>query len=244
MKNTIIIGNWKMNKTYSESVKYVEDFEKLYKQNSNKIIPNLTFGVAVPFTSLAVSKLNKVNELNFGAQDMALHEKGAYTSEVSSDMIVDLGAKYVILGHSEVRSYHCETDEIVNQKAKLAIAKGLTPIVCVGETLEEYESGRTKEVVAQQLALSLKDLDLSKIVLAYEPIWAIGTGKVATPEIAEDVCKFIKEKTSKDLIVQYGGSVSPKNIKELHDQPSIDGFLVGGASLEPESFLALLTLGK
>ncbi|APJ38468.1 triose-phosphate isomerase [Mycoplasmopsis pullorum] len=244
MKKTVIIGNWKMNKTYSETLKFISEFASLYNQNKDKVYSNLDFAVALPFTNLSAAQSNTVAELQFSAQDMSQHQKGAYTGEISADMLLDLNVKYVILGHSERRTYHHETDELVNNKAKLAIEKGLVPVICVGETLEEYQAGKTQEVVRTQIENSLKDLDLSKIIVAYEPVWAIGTGKVATPEIAENVCEFIKSITSQDLVLQYGGSVNPKNIEDLHSQPHIDGFLVGGASLEAESFLSLLTLGK
>ncbi|MEE3928359.1 triose-phosphate isomerase [Mycoplasmopsis ciconiae] len=244
MKKTVIIGNWKMNKNFSETQQFLNDFDKLYQDKKSLIPAEVDFAVAVPFTNLAAFKENKVAKLNVAAQDMSMHTKGAYTGEISVSMLKDLNTKYVILGHSERRQYHNENDFQVNAKAKLAIENGIVPVICVGETLEQYEKGVTNEVVKEQILASLKDLDHKKIIVAYEPVWAIGTGKVATPQIAENVCKFIKELTSHDLIVQYGGSVSPSNIAELHSQEHIDGFLVGGASLEVDSFTKLLTLGK
>ncbi|QZE12650.1 triose-phosphate isomerase [Mycoplasma sp. Ms02] len=244
MKRTVIIGNWKMNKTYSDTKAFLNDFAVKYEAQKDLVDSAVEFGVAVPYTNLAAFQDNKVSALSLGAQDMSLHEKGAYTGEVAVSMLKDLGTKYVVLGHSERRTYHNETDEQVNAKAKLALANGLVPVVCVGETLEQYEAGKTKEVVKEQTLASLKDLDLTKVIVAYEPVWAIGTGKVATPEIAQDICSYVKEITSQDLVVQYGGSVNPANIAELHSQASIDGFLVGGASLEVDSFMSLLKLGK
>ncbi|WP_117275419.1 triose-phosphate isomerase [Mycoplasmopsis edwardii] len=244
MKNKVIVGNWKMNKTYSETVDFLEKFETIYKSKKDLVISDLAFGIAVPFANLSAFKANKVKELKLSAQDMSKHVKGAYTGEVSVEMLKDLAVDYVVLGHSERRTYHNETNELVYEKAKLALENGITPIICVGETLEEYEKGITKDVVKFQIENSLKDLDHSKVVVAYEPVWAIGTGKVATPEIAQDICAYIHNITSDKLVVQYGGSVSPKNIAELSSQKDINGFLVGGASLEPESFMQLLTLGK
>ncbi|ATO30968.1 triose-phosphate isomerase [Mycoplasmopsis bovirhinis] len=244
MNKLLIIGNWKMNKTYSQTLDFLNKFETLYKQKKDFVANNVTFAIASPFVNLSAFKQNKVTALNLAAQDVSKHEKGAYTGEVAANMLVDLNVKYVILGHSERRTYHNECNKTVYAKAKLALAQGLTPVICVGETLEEYEQGLTKEVVRKQVEGSVNDLDLSKIVVAYEPVWAIGTGKVATAAIAQEVCEFIHQITSNDLVVQYGGSVSPQNIIELAAQKDINGFLVGGASLEPESFLQLLTLGK
>ncbi|EFF41689.1 triose-phosphate isomerase [Mycoplasmopsis alligatoris] len=244
MKKLVIIGNWKMNKTFNESVLFMDSFAELYEANKKKIHENTEFAVALPFTNLAAHKTNKVKYLSLAAQDVSVHAKGAYTGDISVQMLKDLDVHYVILGHSERRAYHNESSELVNQKAKVVLEAGLVPVVCVGETLAEYEANQTKQVVKKQVEESLKGLDLSKVVLAYEPIWAIGTGKVATPQIAQDVCAYIRELTGKELVIQYGGSVNPKNIEELSSQKDIDGFLVGGASLEAESFVSLLTLGK
>ncbi|WP_036464103.1 triose-phosphate isomerase [Mycoplasmopsis sturni] len=245
MKKTVIIGNWKMNKTFSETKEFLKEFTQEYKNKLDLIAnENIDFGIAAPFVDLAAFQGREIVELKVAAQDVSVHEKGAYTGEVAANMLTDLGVHYVVLGHSERRAYHGETNELVNEKAKTALAHGLVPVVCVGETLEEYEQGRTKEVVKKQVLASLKDLDLTRVVLAYEPIWAIGTGKVATPEIAQEVCEFIRSITSEDLVIQYGGSVSPANIAELSSQKDINGFLVGGASLTAESFVKLLTLGK
>lgn len=244
MKKLVIIGNWKMNKTFSETQEFLKEFAKIYKEKESLIYNKLDFAVASPFTNLFAFKENQISELKLAAQNVSQHLSGAYTGEVSINMLKDLNTKYVILGHSERRSYYGETNEIVNAKAQTVLSNGLIPIICVGETLEEYENGKTKEIVKKQIEESLKSLDYSKIIVAYEPIWAIGTGKVATPGIAQDVCEYIHSITSKNLIVQYGGSVSPKNISELSSQKDIDGFLVGGASLDANSFVQLLTLGK
>ncbi|WP_041594083.1 triose-phosphate isomerase [Mycoplasma crocodyli] len=244
MKKLVIIGNWKMNKTFDETINFMDNFAELYEAKKNKIHENIQFAVALPFTNLAAFKANKVKYLNLGAQDVSQHLKGAYTGDVSISMLKNLDVNYVILGHSERRTYHQETNQLVNEKAKVVLENGLVPVICVGETLAEYEAGKTKEVVKKQVLESLKDLDLNKVILAYEPIWAIGTGKVATAETAQEVCEFIKSITSDKLVIQYGGSVNPKNINELSSQKDIDGFLVGGASLEADSFISLLTLGK
>ncbi|MBN4083553.1 triose-phosphate isomerase [Mycoplasma sp. CSL10137] len=244
MKELIIIGNWKMNKNFSETEKFISDFSKEYQSKKDLIYKNVKFGVGVPSVNLSAFRLNKVTDLKLAAQNVSDKPKGAYTGEVSTSMLNDLNVDYVILGHSERRTYYHETNEEVYAKAKATIEAGMTPIICVGETLEEYEKGLTKEVVKNQIEKSVADLDYTKVVVAYEPIWAIGTGKVATPEIAQDVCAYIHSITSNDLKVQYGGSVNPNNINELSSQKDIDGFLVGGASLEVESFVKLLTLGK
>ncbi|WP_027120679.1 triose-phosphate isomerase [Mycoplasmopsis lipofaciens] len=250
MKELLIIGNWKMNKTFNESMEFFVDFNKAYKsamKNSDKkqIISNNTFGVAVPFTSLSAHMaMNKVSELALCAQDMSQFNDGAFTGDISANMLNELNVNFVILGHSERRQGHKETNDVVNAKVKQALEYGIVPIVCVGETLEEYENGKSKEVVKEQIEGSLKDIDLSKVVIAYEPIWAIGTGKVATPEIAGDMCQYIHELTTKETIVQYGGSVKPDNIEELAQQEGINGFLVGGASLTVDSFVKLISLNK
>lgn len=244
MKKLVIIGNWKMNKTFTDTQTFLNELDVQLQLKEDKLVDNVTYGIASPYTNLAAFRDYKNTNLHLAAQDVSVHEKGAYTGEVSADMLKDLNVKYVVLGHSERRSYHNESSELVNQKAKVVLEKGMTPVICVGETLEEYEQGITKEVIKKQVEESLKDLNLSKIVLAYEPIWAIGTGKVATPEIAQDVCEYIRSLTSDKLVIQYGGSVSPTNIESLASQKDIDGFLVGGASLEASNFVKLLTLGK
>ncbi|WP_129719680.1 triose-phosphate isomerase [Mesomycoplasma neurolyticum] len=241
MKKLFIIGNWKMNKTILETEDFIHEFKTLYQKNKNKI-NNVDFAIAAPFTKLF---LFKNHNIDFAAQNMSQFEKGAYTGEISPLMIKDLNAKYVILGHSERREYFNESDEIVNQKLHLALKHGVIPIVCIGETLKQYEAKQTKEVILKQIQKSLKDVkDFSKIIIAYEPIWAIGTGKTSTVEYAQEICEFIRKNTSKNVIIQYGGSVNPNNIENLMSQKDIDGALVGGASLEAQSFIKLLTLNK
>ncbi|UUM19914.1 MULTISPECIES: triose-phosphate isomerase [unclassified Mycoplasma] len=243
MKKTVIIGNWKMNKTATQTQEFLNQLSIHLKENENKILSNLDYAIAAPFTNLSVFSGNKTN-LKIAAQDVSEHISGAFTGEISADMLKDLNVSYVVIGHSERRMYHKESDQLVNAKAKIALEKGIIPVICVGETLEQYEQGITKDIIKNQIQNSLADLDLSKIIVAYEPIWAIGTGKVATPQVAQEVCEFIRLITSPDLIIQYGGSVSPSNIQDLHSQKDINGFLVGGASLEASSFVKLLTLGK
>lgn len=245
----VVIGNWKMNKNFTETMDFIlsfkDEYKKLKKNKEAYAISQLNdFAIAIPHANLSAYQINKVNELKLCAQDVSQNCNGAFTGDVSASMLQDLNVNYVILGHSERRQYHHETNELVNLKAKQALEYNLKPVICVGETLEQYEKGQTKAVVKKQIEESLKDLDYSKIIVAYEPIWAIGTGKVATPEIAQDVCQYIHSITSKELVVQYGGSVNPKNISDLAAQKDINGFLVGGASLNVDSFIKLITLGK
>ncbi|WP_371246676.1 triose-phosphate isomerase [Mycoplasmopsis agassizii] len=246
MKKLYIIGNWKMNKTASEVEGFAAEFIELYKSHKHNISENTTFGIAAPAVSLSKLHMPSLRSMHFKvvAQDSSAHEKGAYTGEISANILKSYDVDMVVLGHSERRQYHHETSEEVNLKAKLAIASGLTPIICVGETLDEYQAGISKEVVEKQIKQSLRDLDLSKIIIAYEPVWAIGTGKTATAEEAQNMASFIKRITSKDVVVQYGGSVNPKNVAELMSQEDIDGALVGGASLVAGDFIKLLTLNK
>jgi triosephosphate isomerase len=207
--------------------------------------------VCPPYTSLAqAAKMLAGSHIGLGAQDMSQHEKGAYTGEVSSQMLLTVGVQYVILGHSERRQYHAESDQLVNAKAKAALSASLIPIICIGETLAEREAGRTEEVVGGQLAGSVEGLttdQLKKSILAYEPVWAIGTGKTATPEMAQAVHKFLRaklaqiDKEASPLVpMLYGGSVKPENAKDLLSQPDIDGALVGGASLKADDFCGIV----
>lgn len=236
MRQKIIIGNWKMNKNANETKAFLAEF------NHSKFIirENLIYGLAVPFINIPILNDNKADKLAIASQDVSMHEKGAYTGEVAPSMLIPYGVKYAIVGHSERRQYHNETSDVVNKKAANAIANKITPIICVGETLAEYESKKSKAVVKTQVLESTKGLDLSKVVIAYEPVWAIGTGKTATLECAQEMCHYIRSLTTNDLLIQYGGSVNAKNINELLTQPDIDGALVGGASLEAESFIALI----
>lgn len=203
--------------------------------------------IAPPFTSLGIaSALLKSSNVTLGAQNVYFEEKGAYTGEVSPDMLLASGCSCVIIGHSERRQYFFETDEIVNKKIKLARSKGLHVILCIGESLEEREANRTFDILNAQLSGSLADLQLDGITIAYEPIWAIGTGKTATDEQANEAHAYIREWLKKhkegadSTRIQYGGSVKPENIKGLMSQPEVDGALVGGASLKPDSFAKIV----
>jgi triosephosphate isomerase (TIM) len=246
-RRPIIAGNWKMNKTSVEA-----------RELASKLIPLVSGAkdreivLGPPFTSLqTVAEAIKNTNISLSAQNLYWEDKGAFTGEISAEMLLDLGCKYVIIGHSERRQYFGETDETVNKKVKQALKKGLGPILCVGETLSEREAGRLTEVISRQVTGGLKDItaeDMKKVVIAYEPVWAIGTGKTATPEQANEVHALIREKVKSlytaeiagGLRIQYGGSVTPENVSSLMAKPDIDGALVGGASLKPESFAALV----
>ncbi len=248
MKRTpIIAGNWKMNKTIPESEEMVKKLINLVKD-----VKDVKIVICPTFTNLsAVYNLIKNTNIKLGAQNMWFEDKGAFTGEISADMLKSAGCSYVILGHSERREIFKESNELINKKVKKALAKGLTPIVCVGEKLEEREKGKTENVVQDHVVNSLAGLsknDILKVVIAYEPVWAIGTGKTATPKEADDVHKFIRkilaklydQKTADLIPIQYGGSVKPDNVSELMGKEHIDGALVGGASLEAESFASLV----
>lgn len=247
MRRYIIAGNWKMNKTIGEAIELANGLKReLYD------IANLDIVICTPFTALSeISEVITDSNVDLGAQDLFWEEKGAYTGEVSGQMLKDAGCKYVIIGHSERRKYFNETNESVNKKAKAALKTGLLPIVCVGERLEEREAGKTFDVVRDHVENSLKEIpkeDILKITIAYEPVWAIGTGKTATPEQAEEVQQFIREllakmydgNTASAIRIQYGGSVTPENIECLIDKENIDGALVGGASLKIDSFSSIV----
>ncbi|NMA90015.1 MAG: triose-phosphate isomerase [Amphibacillus sp.] len=250
MRKPIIAGNWKMNKVLAEAKSFVTDTkDKVPAQDQVDSI------VCAPFPYLqALVEETKGTDLKVAAQNMHYEESGAFTGEVSPLMLKDLGVEYVVLGHSERREYFAETDETVNKKAHAAFAHGITPIICVGETLEQREANQTMDLVADQVKKAIAGLTDDQVkasVIAYEPIWAIGTGKTATSEQANEVCTHIRE-TIADVVskevaeavrIQYGGSVKPDNIKELLDQSDIDGALVGGASLEADSFLQLVEAG-
>ncbi|RDW16571.1 triose-phosphate isomerase [Oceanobacillus arenosus] len=250
MRKNVIAGNWKMNKVLSEANAFVDEvIEKVPNSDNVEAI------VCAPFVYLpSLVEKAKGTNLKVAAQNMHFEENGAYTGEVSPVMLKDLGVTHVVLGHSERREYFAETDETVNQKTAAAFAHGLTPIVCVGETLEQREANETMSLVEDQVKKALAGLSneqVAETIIAYEPIWAIGTGKTASSEDANEVCKHIrnvvKEVTSAEtadkVVIQYGGSVKPANIEELLAQSDIDGALVGGASLEAESFLQLVEAG-
>jgi triosephosphate isomerase len=246
-RTPIIAGNWKMNKTTIEAEELAAALVPLVSSATDREIV-----LAPPFTSLeAVSETIKGTNISLAAQNMHWEDKGAFTGEISAEMLLDLGCKYVIIGHSERRQYFGETDETVNRKVKQALKKGLLPIMCVGETLAEREAGKLNEIINRQVTGGLKDIstgDMTKVVIAYEPVWAIGTGKTATPEQANEVHALIRQKVqslyngdiAEGLRIQYGGSVTPENVSSLMAKPDIDGALVGGASLKPESFAALV----
>ncbi len=248
VRKPIIAGNWKMNKT-------IDAARSLAIEIRNKTL-NLTGSVEVvvcpTFTALAaVADVLKGSGVGVGAQNLHWEDKGAYTGEISAGMLVDAGCRYVITGHSERRKYFGETDADVSRKARAAQAAGLVPFICVGETLEEREAGTMKDVIRGQVVGSLRDMTGENIlhtVLAYEPVWAIGTGKTASPEQAQEVHAFVRNilidlyglEVALRVRIQYGGSVKPDNVKDLMAQPDIDGALVGGASLEAGSFAELV----
>ena len=247
MRKAIIAGNWKMNKTPSEGVKLVEELKPLVANADCEVV------VCVPATNIyAVGQAIKGSNIKLGAENVHWAESGAFTGEISADMLLELGVEYVIIGHSERRQYFGETDETVNKRTLTALKKGLTPIVCVGETLEEREGNKTEEVLRVQLTEGLKGIeDLTKIVIAYEPVWAIGTGKTATSEQANETIGFIR-KTLKEIFgdaadlvrIQYGGSMKPGNAKELMAMEEIDGGLIGGAALKAADFSAIVNYNK
>ena len=241
MRRKVIAGNWKMNKSPKDVEEFMERFPGLVSDTENEVV------LCVPFIDLCKAvKLSKGTNVKIGAQNMHFKDSGAYTGEISPKMLNDLNVEYVIIGHSERREYFNETDETVNLKIKAALTHDLKPIVCVGETLEQREAGITKEFVTGQVRNALKEItedELKKIIIAYEPIWAIGTGKTASKEDANEVCKWIREElralygdVADEIIIQYGGSVKSSNAKDLFEMSDIDGGLVGGASLEPEEF--------
>lgn len=247
--NKIIIANWKMNKTFTESMEFLTQACKLIKDRMAKDkeyaknVKNNVIGIAMPFTNLSTF-LPFEGDKDFPimpvAQDISLYDQGAYTGEISAKMLVDLGIKYVIVGHSERRRYQGETDKIVNLKAKKAIEYGLIPIVCVGEELEDYEKHLSKEVVKQRTINSLFGLDLDKLILSYEPVWAMGTGHCASREWVEEMTAFIKEITSPNLHIMYGGSVSLKTNEELSQIVPNDGFLIGNCTLDLNNFVEII----
>ncbi|MGE7183779.1 triose-phosphate isomerase [Peribacillus sp. NPDC006672] len=250
MRKPIIAGNWKMNKTLSEATAFLEEVSNLIPKQD--LIDTVVCAPALFLDQLV--KAAKGTDVKIGAQNMHFEESGAFTGEISPIALADLGVSYVILGHSERREMFNETDEGVNKKAHAAFAHQLTPIVCCGETLEQREAGETNDFVGSQIEKGLAGLSeeqLKQTVIAYEPIWAIGTGKSSSAQDANEVCAHIRsvvaDKFSNEaaaaIRIQYGGSVKPENIKEYMAQPDIDGALVGGASLKTDSFLQLLEAG-
>ena len=246
MRRKVIAGNWKMNMLPNEAIEYIEAFAPLVKDSKSEVI------LCVPYTDLFYCLMNaQGTNIKIGAQNMHFEEKGAYTGEVSGKMLKSIGVEYVIIGHSERREYFNETDETVNKKIKAAFENELKPIVCVGEKLEQREQGKAEEVVTNQIKLDLEGLTKEQVkntIIAYEPIWAIGTGKTATSEDANNMIKTIRKQISElfgndvaeEVIIQYGGSVKSSNAKELFTTSDIDGGLVGGASLKPDEFCKIV----
>lgn len=242
MRKPIIAGNWKMNMTPDEAKALVTELIPLVKDAKAEVV------VCPPYVDLAVVQpLLAGTNIKLGCQNIHWAAKGAFTGEISADMLKAFGVSYAIIGHSERRQYFGETDETVNARAKAAIAAGITPIICVGESLEQREAGETDAFVSGQTVAALKDIpaaDVEKLVIAYEPIWAIGTGKTATNEQANETIGVVRaaiagvygKETAEKVRIQYGGSMNPKNASELMAMPEIDGGLIGGASLKAEDF--------
>ncbi len=250
MRRKVIAGNWKMNMLPGEAIEMINELTPLVKDTKNEVI------LCVPYTDLFYALLTAQNtNIKIGAQNMHFEESGAYTGEVSGKMLKSINVEYVIIGHSERRQYFAETDETVNKKIKAAFKYDLKPIVCVGETLEQREAGKANEIITKQTELALEGLSNEQVentIIAYEPIWAIGTGKTATSEDANNSIKEIRnkiseiygEETASKVIIQYGGSVKSSNAKELFNMSDIDGGLVGGASLKAEEFSKIVNYDK
>ena len=246
MRKPIIAGNWKMNKTAKEAIELINNLKPLVAKSKPEVV------VCVPYTDLwAVAEAIKGSKIKLGAENVAWADSGAFTGEISADMLKEIGVEYVIIGHSERRQYFGETDESVNARLKQALKKELKPIVCVGETLIEREKNKTKKVLKKQILEGFKDVsadDFASIVIAYEPVWAIGTGKTATAEDANKTIGFIRSlvkktwgsEVAKALRIQYGGSMKPSNAKELMAMRNIDGGLIGGAALKAEDFAGIV----
>ncbi|MBM7561095.1 triose-phosphate isomerase [Fusibacter tunisiensis] len=246
MRKPIIAGNWKMHKTVAEGLAFMDAIKPEVSGTDVEVL------VCAPFTLLpSLVEAAKGTNIKIGAQNMHYEDHGAFTGEVSADMLLDIGVTHVIIGHSERRQYFAETDETVNLKTRKALSKGLTPVVCCGESLEQREAGETKTVCKTQIVKAFENIslaDASKVVVAYEPIWAIGTGKTSSSKDANDVIAYIREvlaalystEVSEEIRIQYGGSVKPANVEEIMNETDIDGALVGGASLEADSFVQLV----
>lgn len=246
IRRAVIAGNWKMNKTRPEAKALIEELKPLAANAGCEVV------ICVPFTNLETAvTLTEGTNVKVGAQNCHFAKSGAYTGEISADMLTEMGVEYVVLGHSERRQYFGETDETVNKRTKAALEAGLKPIVCVGELLWERECGITEEVIARQIKLdffSVSAEDLKKCIIAYEPVWAIGTGKTATADQAEEVCAFIRatlaklygEETAEAVIIQYGGSMNAGNAAELLSKTNVDGGLIGGASLKAPDFATII----
>ena len=246
MRTPIIAGNWKMFKTKAEAIAFAEEFRELYKDT------DVQTAICAPFTNLeALKEAFAGTEIKVGAQNVHFADEGAFTGEISVSMLEEIGVDFCIVGHSERRQYFGETDETVNKKLKKLFEGPIRPILCVGESLEERDADKAFDVVGGQIKADLEGIDaadVKKLVIAYEPIWAIGTGRTATPDQAEEMCAFIRktlielygEEVSDEVIIQYGGSVKPANATEIMNMDEIDGALVGGASLKPEDFMEII----
>lgn len=246
MRKPIIAGNWKMHKTIAEAVEFVNEIKGKINNTDVEAV------ICAPFTLLKdLKEATKGTPIKIGAQNMHYADNGAFTGEISAPMLKELDIDYVVLGHSERRQYFKETNETVNKKVLKALEAGIDPILCIGETLEEREADKTKDVCKVQTEKALENVtaqDMKKVVIAYEPIWAIGTGKTATAEQANDVIAYVREvvkglygeEISEEVRIQYGGSVKPSNVSEIMNQTDIDGALVGGASLQPADFTELV----
>ena len=250
MRKKVIAGNWKMNMLPNEAMEMITKLAPYVKDAESDVI------LCVPYTDLFYSLLAaQETNIKIGAQNMHFEEKGAYTGEISGKMLKSIGVQYVIIGHSERRQYFAETDETVNKKIKSAFLNNLKPIVCVGETLEQREAGIQYDIITEQTKKALDGLteeQAANTIIAYEPIWAIGTGRTATKEDANDACRKIREKiaqiygqnVAERVIIQYGGSMKPENAKELLEMSDIDGGLIGGASLKAETFEKIVNYNK
>ncbi len=243
MRKPIIVGNWKMNKTKAETCEFITAMEPLLNERAS-------YGIAAPFTALETA-VKQAKNLIVAAQNCHFEDSGAFTGEIAIPMLQEIGVKWCIIGHSERRQMFNESDEAINKKAKKLIDAGITPIICVGETEAEFDAGKTEEVVRRQLRACLQDLPeaaVSSLVIAYEPVWAIGTGRSATKEIAQETCAICRnqialmfsERVAQEVRIQYGGSVKPENIAEYMAMADIDGALIGGASLKVDSFSAIV----
>ena len=246
VRKAVIAGNWKMNKTRPEAKELIEAIKPLVKDAGCEVI------CCVPFTNLETAlEATKGSNVKVGSENCHFEKSGAFTGEISAEMLTEMGVEYVVLGHSERRQYFGETDETVNKRVRAALAAGLKPIVCVGEMLKDRENGITAELVAMQTKIALKDVtaeEMKNVIIAYEPVWAIGTGKTATAEQANEVCALIRStlaslygaEVAEATTIQYGGSMNAKNAEELLAQPDVDGGLIGGASLKAPDFATIV----
>lgn len=252
MRKNIVAGNWKMHMNLSETIQLISEIKKKVED----LDTNCGVIICPPFTSLdAAAAMIKDSRIKLGAQNMHYENKGAFTGEVSADMLMSVGCEFVILGHSERRTIFKESDELINKKIHAAISAGLTPIFCIGETLDEREKGITFDVVKRQMNIGLENVsseNAERMIIAYEPVWAIGTGKTASPQQAEEVHAYLRNllteiydsNTANEITIQYGGSVKPDNANELFSQQNIDGGLIGGACLKADSFVDIISAAE